>query len=148
TPDRAPLEVMTVLSPPRPRRGLPRRRCNISPQIPFSETDYGWRYGESLRREALMRGACWRALLPALFIVGSVQLVLLPASAPVYAATFDVTTTVDYLHSSPLNGNCTSVFVQSCSLRAAIQAANFLGAGPHLIRLKETGTYRLTIPPG
>jgi CSLREA domain-containing protein len=87
-------------------------------------------------------------VLSAVLIAGSVHVVLLPAPAPVYAATFDVTTTVDYPHSSPLDGNCTSVFVQSCTLRAAIQAANFLGAGPHLIRLKETGTYRLTIPLG
>jgi hypothetical protein len=62
----------------------------------------------------------------------------------VRAATFNVNTNLDLAHTSPINGNCTP-----CSLRSAIQAANFLTAngdpGPHTINL-PADTYLLTLP--
>lgn len=73
----------------------------------------------------------------------------LPASlgtpVPAHAATFTVTTTTDAAHTSPLNGSCTSTLAGNpCTLRAAMQAANFLGGGPHTITV-PAGTYTLTI---
>jgi CSLREA domain-containing protein len=60
------------------------------------------------------------------------------------ATTFTVTTTFDAPHASPLDGSCTSVAQGACTLRAAIQAADFLGDGPHTINLAAAGIYRLT----
>src|SRR4051812_21910059 len=61
----------------------------------------------------------------------------------VQAATFNVDTILDLPHSQPVNGNCTP-----CSLRSAIEAANFLTSngdlGPHTINL-PAGTYLLTV---
>jgi CSLREA domain-containing protein len=51
----------------------------------------------------------------------------------------------DAPHASPLDGTCTSILPRgACTLRAAIQAANFLGGGPHAINLSTPGTYTLT----
>ncbi|HZS00748.1 MAG TPA: CSLREA domain-containing protein [Chloroflexota bacterium] len=55
---------------------------------------------------------------------------------------FVVTTTADAAQSGAPSGNCTTALGQ-CTLRAAIQAANFLGGGPHLIQLQAPGTYLL-----
>ena len=78
----------------------------------------------------------------------------LPASAAlaapetisrVHATTVTVATTDDAPHGAPLNGTCTSTRPGgACTLRAAIQAANFLGDGPHTINLSTPGTYTLT----
>ena len=68
-----------------------------------------------------------------------------PTWTPALAATFSVGTTADAPHSLPVNGSCTSTLPGSpCTLRAAIQAANFLGGGPHTINL-AAGSYVLTI---
>src|SRR5687767_15112113 len=81
-------------------------------------------------------------------ILGTLTLLLvaLPRAAPVQAATFTVTTTTDAAHSDPVDGNCTSTLPGNpCTLRAAIQATNFLGGGPHTINLSVPGTYTLTL---
>jgi CSLREA domain-containing protein len=70
--------------------------------------------------------------------------VLLPANVA-QAATFTVTTTTDAPHTTPLNGNCTSTLPGApCTLRAAVQAANFL-SGVQTINLAVPGTYTLTV---
>jgi CSLREA domain-containing protein len=61
------------------------------------------------------------------------------------ATTFTVSTTVDAPHAAPLDGTCTSTATGACTLRAAIQAADFLGDGPHTINLAAPGTYKLTV---
>jgi predicted outer membrane repeat protein len=61
------------------------------------------------------------------------------------ATTFTVSTTVDAPHAAPLDGTCTSTATGACTLRAAIQAADFLGDGPHTINLSAGGTYTLTV---
>ena len=62
------------------------------------------------------------------------------------ATTFTVSTTSDAPHATPLDGNCTSTLAAgACTLRAAIQAADFLGDGPHTINLSAPGTYTLTV---
>jgi hypothetical protein len=61
------------------------------------------------------------------------------------ATTFTVTTTFDAPHALPLDGTCTSTAQGACTLRAAIQAADFLGDGPHTINLTAPGTYKLTV---
>jgi predicted outer membrane repeat protein len=68
---------------------------------------------------------------------------LVPARAQ--ATTFTVRTTVDAPHAAPLDGTCTSTATGACTLRAAIQAADFLGDGPHTIDLAAPGTYKLTV---
>lgn len=69
---------------------------------------------------------------------------LLPRAEPAHAATFQVTTTFDAPHTTPLDGNCTSTLPgAACTLRAAIQAANFL-RGAHTINV-PAGTYVLTL---
>jgi CSLREA domain-containing protein len=79
-------------------------------------------------------------LAAALLLLGA-----LPRALPVQAATFVVTTTQDAPHSLPLNGSCTSTLGGSlCTLRAAVQAANFLG-GTQMINLQAPGTYALTV---
>src|SRR5215217_7430576 len=73
-------------------------------------------------------------------------LAVLPHAGPVQAAAFTVTTTTDAPHTTPLNGNCTSTLAGNpCTLRAAVQAVNFLGAGLHTINLAVAGTYTLTV---
>jgi hypothetical protein len=58
---------------------------------------------------------------------------------------FTVTTTTDAPHALPLDGCCTSTLEdKACTLRAAVQAANFLGA-PQTINLKAAGTYALNV---
>jgi CSLREA domain-containing protein len=62
------------------------------------------------------------------------------------ATTFTVVTTTDAPHAAPLDGTCTSTLPGgTCTLRAAIQAANLLGDGPHTINLSTAGTYELTV---
>src|SRR5262245_6546816 len=73
-----------------------------------------------------------RALLSAALVLA----LLLPAAGLAQAATFTVSTTQDAPHTTPLNGNCTSTLPGNpCTLRAAVQAANFLG-GTHTINLQ------------
>src|SRR5919202_4679731 len=77
---------------------------------------------------------------------GALLLVLLPVATPAHAATFNVTTTQDAPHTTPLDGTCTSTLPGGvCTLRAAVQAVNFLGGGPHTINLTVPGTYTLTV---
>jgi hypothetical protein len=69
-------------------------------------------------------------------------------TAPVHAAatTFTVATTADAPHALPLDGSCTSTLPGgACTLRAAVQAADVLGDGPHTINLPTAGTYALTV---
>src|SRR5690349_839555 len=67
--------------------------------------------------------------------IAMLLLALVSATAPALAASFLVTTTFDAPHLVPLSGFCDSTLSDHrCSLRAAIQAANFLGGGPHTIR--------------
>jgi CSLREA domain-containing protein len=62
------------------------------------------------------------------------------------ATTFSVATTADAPHAVPLDGACTSTLPGgACTLRAAIQAADFLGDGPHTINIPTAGTYALTV---
>src|SRR5262249_6575078 len=71
-------------------------------------------------------------------------LALLPRVDPAYAASFTVATAADAPHSSPVDGTCASQLPGNpCTLRAAIEAANSLGGGPHRIELLP-GTYQLT----
>src|SRR4051794_3624718 len=61
------------------------------------------------------------------------------------AASFLVTTISDAPHSTPIDGACTSTLPdQACTLRAAIQAASFLG-GTQSIDLQAAGVYALTV---
>jgi hypothetical protein len=93
--------------------------------------------------------------LKAAWLLGSAALVLALAPAAdshprngtvAQATTFTVATTSDAPHATPLDGNCTSTLAGgACTLRAAIQAANFLGDGPHTINLSTAGTYTLTV---
>ena len=82
-----------------------------------------------------------RALV-AVLTMATLLLTALPRGEVVQAATFTVTTTEDAPHTTPLDGNCTATNGQ-CTLRAAVQAANFLG-GAHTINLLS-GTFRLTV---
>jgi CSLREA domain-containing protein len=64
--------------------------------------------------------------------------------------TFTVTTTTDAPHTTPLDANCTSTLPGNpCTLRAAVQAANFAAANglgtAHTINLSVAGTYALTV---
>ena len=71
-------------------------------------------------------------------------LALLPRVDAAYTASFTVVTTADAPHTSPIDGTCASQLPGNpCTLRAAIQAANFLRGGPHRIELLP-GTYQLT----
>jgi hypothetical protein len=84
------------------------------------------------------------ALLARLALAG-VLLALLPRAQPAYADTYTVTTTQDAPHALPIDGTCTSTLMGgTCTLRAAVQAANFLG-GTHTINLQAAGTYLLTV---
>src|SRR4051812_47600018 len=70
----------------------------------------------------------------------------LPAATPAYAATWTVTTTTDAAHAQPIDGTCTSTLPGgACTLRAAIQAADYLTGGPYTIDLQAQGTYPLTL---
>ncbi len=86
-----------------------------------------------------------RALLTVLWLIAWLGLALPPGQIA-QAAAFTVDLTADEPHSQPLNGNCTSTPSNRCTLRAAIQAANSLGAtgGPHTITV-PAGTYTLTV---
>src|SRR2546423_427341 len=71
---------------------------------------------------------------------------LLPWAQPAQAATFTVTSTVDAPHVLPLDEFCTSTLKdKACTLRAAVQAANYSGTGLHSINLTVAGTYSLTV---
>lgn len=84
-----------------------------------------------------------RHLVP-LLLAGLLSLVL-PRAELAHAASFLVATTTDAPHTTPVDGNCTSTLSGNpCTLRAAVQAANFLGGGPHTITL-PAGTYTLTV---
>src|SRR4051812_41921768 len=86
----------------------------------------------------------WRGAAGLLVALG-VIVALLSGATPALAATFTVTTTQDAPHTTPLNGNCTSTLAGNpCTLRAAIQATNFLG-GTNTINLGVAGTYTLTV---
>src|SRR5262245_56723105 len=79
------------------------------------------------------------ALLTALLAAGLFH------AQPAAAATFIVTTPQDAPHTTPLDGNCTSTLAGNpCTLRAAVQAANFLG-GTQTINLAIAGTYTLSV---
>jgi CSLREA domain-containing protein len=80
----------------------------------------------------------------------AVALLLSPLPRPELARAvgFTVETTQDAPHDLPLNGNCTSTLGPGgvggpCTLRAAVQAANFLG-GAQTINL-PAGAYVLTV---
>jgi CSLREA domain-containing protein len=78
-----------------------------------------------------------------LVIIALIMAVLLHPES-VQAATFVVSTTDDAPHASPVNASCTSTLPGNpCTLRAAVQAANFLG-GANTINLGVAGTYTLT----
>jgi CSLREA domain-containing protein len=86
-----------------------------------------------------------RAIVSLLLLAGPGLPGLLLLARPVYAATFTVTTTQDAPNVSPTGTTCVSTLPGGpCTLRAAIQAANFLGSGPHTIDL-PAGTYVLTV---
>jgi hypothetical protein len=70
-------------------------------------------------------------------------LALLPLVDLAYAASFTVVTTVDAPHTPPVDATCASQLPGNpCTLRAAVEAANFLGGGTHRIELPP-GTYQL-----
>ena len=80
-----------------------------------------------------------RRLVVISLIVG---VLLHPESAQ--AATYVVSTTADAPHASPVDASCASTLPGNpCTLRAAVQAANFLG-GANTINLALAGTYTLT----
>jgi CSLREA domain-containing protein len=84
----------------------------------------------------------------ALALVAQVPAALAHPATSVRAAatTFTVATTTDAPHAAPVDGSCTSILPGgTCTLRAAIQAADFLGDGPHTINLPTAGTYALTV---
>src|SRR4051794_7436430 len=61
----------------------------------------------------------------------------LSPALPAHAATFAVTTTTDAEQAPGAGAACTSTLPSgTCTLRAAIQAANGLTGGPHLIQLQ------------
>lgn len=87
-----------------------------------------------------------RLRLLAVAVISTILLVVLLPARPAHAVTFIVTTTTDAPHSLPVDGNCTSTLPgNTCTLRAAVQAANFLTGGPHTINLQAAGTYTLTV---
>lgn len=93
-----------------------------------------------------MASSSRRGRLLAVVLIATTLLLAMPPARPAHAATFTVTTTTDAPHTLPLDGNCTANLPGSpCTLRAAVQAANFLGGGPHTINLQVAGTYVLTV---
>jgi hypothetical protein len=87
---------------------------------------------------------CIRRLLPLCCATALLcaSLVNVPS---VRAATFTVMAVADAPHTATIDGSCTSTLPdQACTLRAAIQAASFLG-GVQSIDLQATGTYALTV---
>src|SRR4051794_32687406 len=92
-----------------------------------------------------MCAAPYRRLSVALCVALAVVFGSLPRAEIAYAATFTVATLQDAPHTTPLDGNCTSTLAGNpCTLRAAVQAANFLG-GTQAISLQAAGTYLLTV---
>jgi hypothetical protein len=88
-----------------------------------------------------------RELLPVLCAV-ALLVAALPRPELARAVGFTVDTQTDAPHDLPINGNCTSTLGPGgvggpCTLRAAVQAANFLG-GAQTINL-PAGTYLLTV---
>src|SRR4051794_21752336 len=91
-----------------------------------------------------MCAAPYRRLSVALCVALAVVFGSLPRAEIAYAATFTVATTTDAPHTTPPDGNCTSTLAGNpCTLRAAVQAANFLG-GSNQITL-PAGIYALTV---
>jgi hypothetical protein len=89
----------------------------------------------------MVKRLSYRALLLAILLASP----LLVFASPARAATFVVITTQDAPHTMPLGGDCTSTLPGNpCTLRAAVQAANFLG-GTHTIALGVAGVYQLTV---
>jgi CSLREA domain-containing protein len=68
---------------------------------------------------------------------------LLSPPPPAGAASFVVTTTADAAQTGSPTA-CNTALGQ-CTLRAAVQAVNNLGGGPHVIFLQAPGTYLLTL---
>ncbi len=60
-------------------------------------------------------------------------------------AVFSVNTTDDAAQQPGAGATCASTLQGRCTLRAAIQAANALGGGEHVISLHAQGTYSLTV---
>jgi predicted outer membrane repeat protein len=89
------------------------------------------------------RALAFAALAGAALAPAASSYTRVPARAQ--ATTFTVSTTFDAPHTTPLDGTCTSTATGACTLRAAIQAADFLGDGPHTINLAAPGTYKLTV---
>lgn len=87
-----------------------------------------------------------RRLLISPTIAGACALLLLVLPVPLRAApkgsTFNVNNTLDEPNVDASLGNCVSTPSGQCTLRAAIQAANFV-AGPNLITV-PSGTFALT----
>jgi predicted outer membrane repeat protein len=89
----------------------------------------------------------WRAALANL-CAAALLLALLPWPRLAMASgfTYTVTTTLDAPHAMPLDETCTSTLKdKACTLRAAMQAANYAGTGQHTIHLAVAGTYTLTV---
>src|SRR5437867_7093533 len=81
----------------------------------------------------------------AVSFIGAAALVVayLPAAEPAQAATFVVNTTADTTDADGgTNGTCADGSGK-CSLRAAVQTANFLGGSQTIVL--PAGTYNLTI---
>jgi hypothetical protein len=70
----------------------------------------------------------------------------LASSRPALAAGFVVTTGLDAPHTLPLDGTCSST-IGACTLRAAVEAASFLG-GTQTVQFAGAGVYTLTLDGG
>jgi uncharacterized repeat protein (TIGR01451 family)/CSLREA domain-containing protein len=78
--------------------------------------------------------------------LAALLLTVLPHAERAYADTFTVTTTQDAPHAQPIDGTCTSTLPGgTCTLRAAIQAIDYLTGGPHTVNLQAAGTYLLSV---
>lgn len=85
-----------------------------------------------------------RSVLLAVLMLAGVFSVWLLAASPVQAADYTVTTLQDAPHASPLDGTCRSTLPGGiCTLRAALEAANFAPGSPNTISLSQFGTYLL-----
>jgi len=74
-----------------------------------------------------------RVVIPTAVAMGLALILLPPRMQAQGSATYTVTTTTDSPHTLPLDGNCTSQLPGNlCTLRAAIQAANFSGGSSRI----------------
>ncbi len=101
-------------------------------------------------------GARARAFVLRALVAATLAAALLPPATPVHAATFTVSTTVDFPDDNPGDGRCAGVailpgfpptIVGGCSLRAAIMEANALTAANPSVETTinlPVGTYKLT----